>query len=153
MQGWLLLSHAGSTLFMTGLIWVIQVVHYPLFAGVGAAQFQAYHHEHTRLITLIVGPVMLVELVSSVMLLAFKPEAVPAWLVWLGVVLVVVAWGSTAMLQVPAHNALASGLDPKMHGFLVHSNWLRTAAWTVRGALALWMIAMLMPPEVFTLSE
>ena len=31
----LLLLHAAATLFMTGLIWFVQVVHYPLFARVG----------------------------------------------------------------------------------------------------------------------
>lgn len=28
---WLLAAHAFVTLFMTGLIWFVQVVHYPFF--------------------------------------------------------------------------------------------------------------------------
>ena len=31
----LLLVHAASTLFMAGVIWFVQVVHYPLMASVG----------------------------------------------------------------------------------------------------------------------
>ena len=29
------LLHLGATLALVGLIWTVQVVHYPLFAGVG----------------------------------------------------------------------------------------------------------------------
>lgn len=29
---WLLVAHVVATLFMTGLIWFVQVVHYPLLA-------------------------------------------------------------------------------------------------------------------------
>lgn len=32
---WLLLVHAAVTLYMTGVIWFVQVVHYPLFSCVG----------------------------------------------------------------------------------------------------------------------
>ena len=42
-----LLANAAATLFMTGLIWFVQVVHYPLFAfvsGPGAAAYAARHH-------------------------------------------------------------------------------------------------------------
>ncbi len=39
---WLLAIHAGCALFMAGLIWFVQVVHYPLFDQVGKAEFTAY---------------------------------------------------------------------------------------------------------------
>ncbi len=35
----LLLGHVGATLFMVGLIWFVQVVHYPLFGHVGGEGF------------------------------------------------------------------------------------------------------------------
>ena len=44
----LLLACLASTLFMTGLIWFVQVVHYPLFDRVGAARFVPYHAAHSR---------------------------------------------------------------------------------------------------------
>ncbi len=49
------LLHLGSTWFMVGLIWLIQIVHYPLFARVGVEQFVPYEREHSRLITYIVA--------------------------------------------------------------------------------------------------
>lgn len=42
----LLITHAAATLWMTGLIWFVQVVHYPLFALVGSTGFAAYESAH-----------------------------------------------------------------------------------------------------------
>ena len=44
----LLSLHLAATAAMTGLIWFVQVVHYPLFAAVGADQFVAYEVAHQR---------------------------------------------------------------------------------------------------------
>ncbi len=43
------LAHITATLYMTGLIWFVQIVHYPLFARVGNAEFSAYEQRHTAL--------------------------------------------------------------------------------------------------------
>jgi hypothetical protein len=40
--------HLAATAAMVGLIWFVQVVHYPLFASVGADEFVAYENAHTR---------------------------------------------------------------------------------------------------------
>jgi hypothetical protein len=34
--------HLAATWFMVGLIWVIQIVHYPLFTSVGSDSFAEY---------------------------------------------------------------------------------------------------------------
>lgn len=137
------LLQIASTWFLVGLIWTIQVVHYPLFAAVGVDRFVAYEASHTRLITLVVGPVMLVEAATAGLLVVMRPDAIPAWIAWVGLVLVGVIWLSTAVLQVPDHERLADGFDAAAHAHLVGTNWIRTIAWTLRGLLlaaALWMI-------------
>ena len=35
----ILLTQVFATLFMVGLIWFVQIVHYPLYAKVGREQF------------------------------------------------------------------------------------------------------------------
>ena len=82
------LLQLASTWFLVGLIWTIQVVHYPLFAAVGTDRFVAYEASHARLITLVVGPVMLVEAATAGLLVVMRPEPVPAWIAWTGLVLV-----------------------------------------------------------------
>ena len=136
----LLLVHAAATLFMTGLIWFVQVVHYPLFRDVGTGSFVAYEHRHTRLTTAVVWPPMLVELVTAIALVRWRPEAAPAFAVWVALALVVAIWFSTALLQVPAHRTLAQGFDEMTWRRLVRSNWLRTILWTARSSLALWFL-------------
>lgn len=142
-----LVANAACAWFLTGLIWVIQVVHYPLFASVGRDQFAAYEASHTRLITVVVGPVMLLELATSVLLLTVRPQAVPQWAAAAGVGLVAVAWLSTVLLQVPAHGRLSGGFVEDAHSLLVHSNWIRTAAWTAHGALCAWMLHAALRPR------
>jgi hypothetical protein len=136
-----LLVQAFASLALTGLIWCIQVVHYPLFAAVGKDEFIRYEADHARLITLVVGPLMLVELATTLWIAAARPAGVPAWMAWTGVILLAAIWLSTAAIQVPCHARLAAGFDPEVHARLVSSNWIRTVAWTARGVLALAMIA------------
>ena len=139
------LLHVLSTLVMVGVIWVVQVVHYPLFAGVGGAGWAAYEASHQSRITPVVGPAMLVELVTAVWLVLDRPVAFPAWAVVAGAALVGLIWASTAFVQVPLHAALGGAFDAEAHGRLVATNWVRTVAWTVRGGLVLWLTARLLP--------
>ena len=140
----ILLMNVAATLYLTGLIWCVQIVHYPLFAQVGKAGFAAYETAHSNLITPIVGVPMLVELVTAGLLLFFRLPAIGLAETMAGLVLVVVIWLSTMFLQVPQHGILSSGFDTAAHQFLVTSNWLRTVAWSLRGVLTLWMTAKMM---------
>ena len=128
--------HLLSTLFMVGLIWFVQVVHYPLFAKVGPAEFLAYENAHTFLTTFVVMPPMLLEIGTAVLLAVFaRPEGVSPVLAWAGLALVLVIWLSTFLLQVPQHEILGSGFAEPPHRFLVMSNWVRTLAWSARGVI------------------
>ena len=142
-----LLANTVSTLFMTGLIWFVQVVHYPLFSSVGGAEFAAYSRAHQSLTTFVVGPAMLVEALSAAILVFARPAGVPAWLAWLGLALVVAIWLSTAILQVPAHGRLVGGFDAGTHGFLVGTNWIRTACWSLRAVVVVAMLAAVTAPR------
>ncbi|WP_145095350.1 hypothetical protein [Rosistilla carotiformis] len=129
-----------ATLFLVGLIWTIQVVHYPLFDGVGKRRFIVYQRRHQFLITFIVGPPMLSEAISSLLLVFYLPAEIPKSAALFGLFLVIAIWISTAAIQVPCHRSLANGYRSDVHRWLVRSNWIRTAAWTARGALVIWMI-------------
>ena len=130
-----LLLQAISTWAMTALIWFVQLVQYPSFARVGAASFRDFHAFHSSRITWIVAPLMLIEAFSAIALV-WRPEPqMETWEVWVGLGLVMLVWASTALLQVPMHQRLASGFDVSAWRFLCDSNWVRTAAWSLRAAL------------------
>lgn len=140
----LLLVHLAATLVMAGIIWFVQIVHYPLFGQVGTADFSAYSRAHSRLTGFVVGPPMLVEAATAALLLFIRPEAVPEIAAWAGLLLLAGVWVSTAMLQSPRHRDLGGGFDTSAHRFLVVSNWIRTVLWSARGLLVLWMAAHVM---------
>jgi len=134
-----LLLHLAATLFMVGVIWFVQVVHYPLMASVGRAESAAYEQAHTRRTVWVVGPPMLVELVTAMSLLWVRPAGVSLTQSLVGVALLAVVWGSTQFVQVPCHERLSRAFDPGVHRRLVATNWVRTGAWSLRGLLVVWM--------------
>lgn len=124
------------TLLMTGIIWMVQVVHYPLMHAVGDTAFTAYAHQHQTAITYLVGPLMLGEAITAVACLYCSDSmmSLQPWQ-WVGIGLLLVIWASTAFLQVPCHEVLRHGYDASTVQRLVDSNWIRTVAWTLRAGV------------------
>jgi hypothetical protein len=131
----LLLLHLAASGFMVGLIWFVQIVHYPLFLHVGHDAFREYHRLHSSHTTRVVAGPMLLEAGTAGWLLFQRPALLTSPEFALATLLLVAIWLSTAFWQVPLHNKLAQGFDQATIHALVRSNWLRTIAWTVRGAL------------------
>ncbi len=136
----LIVGNAVVTLILVGLILTIQQVHYPLFAKVGTAEFPAYEASHSARITILVVPLMVLELALAMALAVLTPPGISRWSTVAGLALVFVIWLATFLLQVPQHAILARGWDTYAHASLVASNWIRTWAWLVRGALAVWWL-------------
>ncbi len=133
----ILLGNLVIGAYLTGLIWTIQIVHYPLFKFADKANFVAFESEHGLRVSSIVLVPMLLELALTVVFLGSK--LVPVWYPWLCAALVAIIWLSTFFLQVPQHSILASGFDPKAIAILVSSNWIRTIAWTIKTLLLAWL--------------
>lgn len=126
--------HAAATWALVGLIWTIQLVHYPLFAHVRRETFAEYHQRHMQRITWVVAPLMLVEIATAGALL-FSGQRNPWFLASL--VPLATNWLSTWFLQIPLHNTLSNGFDAIAIQRLVSTNWWRTIGWSLRGALLL----------------
>lgn len=139
------LVHLVATWFMVGLIWTIHFVHYPLFAEVGEATYVAYQAAHVDRIGVVLALPWAVEGITAAMilLLAFKDrdrQLLPPALIGamaMGVILVISGFWSA-----PAHGELADGFDADVHRRLMNADLVRTVAWTVRGAVAAWIVAI-----------
>ena len=129
---------------MVGLIWFVQIVHYPLFGYLGSKEFETFHEHHKILITPVVGFVMIVELVTTGILIFQIPVGIPNWTVIVGIILIGVIWISTLFLQIPYHNKLSSKFDKNVLMMLVNTNWIRTICWSLRGIIVLIMLDTLM---------
>ncbi|MDP4793021.1 MAG: hypothetical protein NWR21_07070 [Verrucomicrobiales bacterium] len=146
----ILLAHFAATCSMSGVIWVVQLVIYPQFSTVGAEAFPAYHRHYTELITLIVGPLMLIELAAA-FLIFLKLRLTPrhSGVAATGLGAVILLWLITAFVQVPVHEQLGTTYNEELARHLVLGNWLRTLLWTLRIPLA-WSFlakAKLRPPR------
>lgn len=118
-----------SGLFMTGLIWFVQIVHYPLFALIDESDFKEFHHEHTKKTTWVVAAPMMIELVSSGLAIFFSKDLSILVLI-MSFSMVFLIFLSTAILQVPLHNRLSLGKNLDLIRKLVLTNWIRTFLWT-----------------------
>ena len=136
------LIQLATTLGMTGLIWFVQIVHYPLFARVGREAFVPYARCHATLTGYVVGGPMLFEALSA--LAALAPSLRPAFVSSKesigSVALLACVWASTGLLQVPLHSRLADTQDSALIDRLVRGNWIRTAAWSLRSLLLLFCL-------------
>lgn len=136
----LIWSQFLSTWFMVGVIWFVQIVHYPLFNDVGRAEFSRYESQHQQRTTWVVMPPMLVELISAIGLLAVLPETTSALFAWANLISVLAIWALTFFWQVPQHSKLSKGFDGPTHKRLVRGNWSRTLLWSLRGLLVVLLI-------------
>jgi len=134
-----LLACVFSTFAMTGLIWLIQLVNYPLMSLVSEDHFVAYEAAHCRRISPVVLPLMTCELVTSGWFCIRPISGVDAELI-AGGMLVVLLWASTFLVQVPLHARLEKGFCRKAWKRLVFSNWIRTALWSARSLLMAWVV-------------
>jgi hypothetical protein len=143
MSAELVVLNAVATWAMVGVIWIVQLVHYPLLALVGHDRSMEVAVRHQRAISFVVGPPMAVEGITTLALLGTRPDSVPVWLPWAGAVSLAVALGCTVLLSVPRHARMAANPDPVVGAELVRTNWPRTVAWTAHGlitAAMLWLV-------------
>lgn len=136
----ILMLQAVASGAMCGIIWFVQIVHYPLFAR-EVGDERAYALENQQRTGRVVIPFMLAEGLAATALAWAPPPGIPRWLTFAGVALVVALWISTLVVQMPLHARLArDGHEPDTVTRLVRSNWLRTLMWSGRAGLAAWML-------------
>ena len=126
--------HLVATVFMVGLIWFVQVVHYPLFDRISGDASIQYAAEHQRRTAWVVGLPMLVEGITTLWL--FFDPINGRLLPLLGGLVLLKIHLSTIFLQVPLHKKLSQGYEREVVRKLVATNWIRTIGWTVRAAIA-----------------
>ena len=128
----MIIVHSACVFYMTGVIWLVQLVHYPLMRYVSAEQFVQFHAEHSNLITFVVGPVMLVQLGTSLFMQG-------KWQ-WACTMLSVAVFAATFLASVPLHNQLTQGFSAEVHQALVRTNWIRTGLWSAHSVLLIYIL-------------
>ena len=125
---------------MFGVIWVMQVVHYPLMRFVSGEQFARFETAHRTRISWVVGPLMLLEGVCVLAFLFAPPVGLAWWLPWVGAGVEAIAIGTTVFISAPLHEQLNAHFNQATLDRLIATNWIRTIAWTGRAAVAIAML-------------
>ncbi len=122
------LAHIIVTAMLVALIWVIQILHYPTFRFIDPDKELEFHKFHTFSISPIVAPLMVIELIFVSLGLYLNFSSLTVTLL----VLVIVLWLSTFLIQVPIHQKLSNDYKGELVDRLIKTNWIRTICWTVK---------------------
>lgn len=131
-----------ATLYMCGVIMLVQFAQYPLFRLAGADGFSEYATKHQYWVTFVVGPAMLVECGVALMWLAL-PTPLPSDLILINAGLMIAILAATAVLSVPCHAQLVKGYDARVIRRLVLGNWPRTVFWIAKAYVAVQILHMI----------
>ena len=140
MNDFVLLLNVVATWIMVGVIWFVQIVHYPLLSVVPVESAAGVAVEHQKRTGWVVMAPMTVEGVTTLLLLGMVPSGVAWFVPWLAGIPLAVALGATVLLSVPRHARMAASPDPQVGRELVLTNWVRTVAWTLRGVVVAGML-------------
>ena len=113
---------------MVGIIWVIQLLHYPAFNFIKESDYVEFQHFHMQRISFIVVPVMILELFSAFMLVYYFRSN----LLILCLIILLVIWLITFVFFTKLHQSLLGGYDKIIVDKLVQINWSRTVLWSLR---------------------
>ncbi len=127
----LIFIHITCCFLMTGVIWCIQLVHYPSFHWINPRKFTSFVQFHGQRISIIVMPLMILELFTAGLFL-FTIKSIPYVYLGLNLTSVLLIWLSTFFLSVPCHHRLGQAYDKATIDRLIQTNWPRTIIWTLR---------------------
>ena len=126
----MLILHLIATSVMVGVIWVIQLVHYPSFHFVELKQYTTFQRFHMARISYVVIPAMLTELFTLILIVISMDQI--DTLIVASAILLIFIWLMTAVFFSGVHQKLTLGYDQTVVDKLVKLNWGRTLLWTLR---------------------
>ena len=135
-----LILNLTASAVMIGVIWFVQLVHYPLLAIIGPDRSIDVAVEHQRRTAWVVGAPMALEGATTLWLLFDVPAGVNRMIPWIAAAVLGVVLLSTVLLSVPLHARMAESPDANVGARLVATNWPRTIGWMTRGVLAVVML-------------
>tara|TARA_B100001109_G_scaffold163738_1_gene133360 strand:- start:29 stop:400 length:372 start_codon:yes stop_codon:yes gene_type:complete len=122
---------------MVGVIWVIQLVHYPSFKYVNESDYIIFQKYHMSNISYIVFPVMFTELITALIILFFGEKSL---FFVLSLICLFLIWVITGVLFTKYHSILKEGKDLMIIEKMIKANWIRALLWTMRLIMILFVI-------------
>lgn len=137
MDVYLLLASLCLSLYLVGVHWTFQLVHFPLLNRVGVNEFQDYQVSHQRRILWSVRIPRLIALLIGVALILLKPWGIKTWELYFYCASLILAAGISFQFIRPLQKLLGrQGYSSKMIQTMTRLHWTRTILSTA-GALIL----------------
>ncbi len=143
----LFLALCALVLLHTGVHLSQSFVNYPGWYVLEAESFKAYHYPMSIRAGIFGAAPRLLELVLALVVLRFPPNAVPRWILLVGIALATGAILSTALISRPIHAQLdIQGNTPELVSRLIATDWIRNVLEWGRTALYVWALSRLIAP-------
>ena len=128
-----------TTLVLVGVIWFVQVIHYPLYRKIKEG-FVQYERSHLRRMACFAGPLMFIEAGTAIMLIPMVSAGMLTSLAIVNLVLLVLIWLSTILFSIGQHQQLSVHFSSKTLRALIGCNSIRLVLWTVKGGVLISMV-------------
>ena len=114
-----------SNIYLIAISVMVQLIIYPSFKNYDNSNFRSFHSSYTQKMFFIVGPIMIIELLSTLYLFIKNTFLFPS-------TIVAFIWLTTFFLIVPVHNSLNSAFSIRTHKKLLRLNIVRTSFWVLK---------------------
>jgi ABC-type uncharacterized transport system permease subunit len=139
-------------IYNAGCMTTLQLQHYGIYPSVGKANFAAYMRANNRAAAVPTILPALSLLLVSIVLMVCRPGFVRPYEATTGLVLNLVALGSTFVWQRRIQGELAeTGYDEQKIHTLIMTNWIRTAAHLLLAILVIMILLRVLAPTASVL--
>ena len=119
-----------TNLIMVGVSLITHFVTYPSFRLIKSNTFSEFHKSYTKKMLFIVAPVMILEFISSLLLVIFDKSDNNTEIGLL--ITLILIWLLTFFNIVPIHNKLTVNYNKDLNQKLIKLNGLRTILWILK---------------------
>lgn len=145
MDVYLLLASFCLSLYLVGVHWTFQLVHFPLLTRVGVNEFQDYQGAHQRRVLWSVRIPRLIALLVGIGLILLKPWGIKAWELYVYCGSLVLASVISFQFIRPLQILLGrQGYSSKMIQTMTRFHWARTLLSTAGAIIMLVAIARIL---------
>ena len=130
----ILLLQVLTTWTLLGILWFMQLVHYPLFKRI-KENFVKYEKEHLKRTAAFLVPLLVIDFALNVMLVISLEKGPYTFLISFALAMNIITWLSAFFFQIEQHQTLSTHFSKSIVHKLVKTNWVSTIAWTIKSAL------------------
>lgn len=139
---YLLLLALGVSLYLAGVHWTFQLIHFPLFKRVGVNMFQDYQSSHLRRAIYAVHAPGFIAVGLGLLMLLFRPWGLKPAFIYVFIAAEIVVSITNVVIFRPIQKGMSrQGYNGKMITDLNRLHWIRTVFSSVAALVLLYVVS------------